>query len=94
MCTCGIAMATQHAMPATHSKAISVFGEMPSRPCAWAAIVPATFMSCRGARRRSGRIASGSMVTAHSTPIPMWVARQPSVAMKCCTTGGQIVPAR
>ena len=29
-----------------------------------------------------------------NTPMPIWVARQPVVAMKCCTTGGQIVPAR
>ena len=34
------------------------------------------------------------MVSAQNTPTPIWVARQPSVAMKCCRTGGQTVPAR
>ena len=34
------------------------------------------------------------MVTTHNSPMPICVARQPSVAMKYCTIGGQIVPAR
>jgi hypothetical protein len=27
-----------------------------------------------------------------NTPTPIWVARQPSLEMKCSITGGQMVP--
>ena len=37
---------------------------------------------------------SGTIVTAHTTPIPRCVCRQPMVCTKCCTSGGQIAPAR
>ena len=38
--------------------------------------------------------ASGIIVTMQKMPTPICVARQPSLAMKCCTIGGQMAPAR
>jgi hypothetical protein len=34
------------------------------------------------------------MLAAQQTPMPTYVVRQPTVAMKCCTTGGHTAPAR
>ena len=44
--------------------------------------------------RRRRTSASGSMVATQKTAIPTYVRRQPALWMKCCTTGGQTVPAR
>ena len=86
-------MATQQARPATNSSAISALGEMPSARSRAGARRRRDAMPCDGARRRSSKI-SGSMVTTQNTPMPIWVARQPCVAMKYWSSGGQIVPAR
>ena len=69
-------------------------GEKPSgRGLPDAARAPAGENSNTGGRRRM-TTASGSMTAAQTMPMPKWVWRQPTVSMKCCTTGGQIVPAR
>ena len=34
------------------------------------------------------------MVTMQISPIPIWVGRQPWLAMKCWISGGQITPER
>ena len=69
MCTCGIAMATQQATPATHSSACSVFGETPSEPGAAVAAAPAC--ERHATRRAAGAAAaiSGSIVTTQKMPI-------------------------
>ncbi len=91
MCTCGIAIATQQAMPAIASSPCSVFGLSPS--------VPRTCVTTPGAAcstgvgRRIIRI-SGIIVTMQKMPMPICVARQPSLTMKCCTIGGQTAPER
>ena len=63
------------------------------------------FRSCRGpcrtgpgpstmdARRRS-RSANGSMAETQTTATTRCVWRQPTVSIRCCRIGGQIVPAR
>ena len=43
--------------------------------------------------RRRMKSTSGIIVTRQNKPTAIWVARQPDVVMKCCNTGGQIVPA-
>ena len=94
MCTCGIDIATQQATPAMHSSDLQrCRRERHSGLPARAAGVPAPAPCSAGGRRRSIS-ASGSIVTTQNTPMPMWVARQPKPAMKCCTTGGQKAPAR
>jgi hypothetical protein len=49
---------------------------------------------CDQRRRRRRASASGNMVATQKTAMPRYVRRQPSLWMKCCTTGGQTVPAR
>ena len=89
MCTCGMDIATQQASPATHKRISKAFGD---RPSSAAAANGSAVVAGVGARRRSAET-SGSMVTAQNTAIPICVARQPCVAMKCYSSGGQIVPA-
>jgi len=92
MCTCGIAIATQQAMPAKARTACSALGERPSGVVA-APPAAAGRAGSAGARGRSMR-ASGSIVTTHTAPITRCVWRQPIVPMPHCSSGGHSVPAR
>ena len=47
-----------------------------------------------GGRRRSSQRQRQHGQRRRTTPMPIWVVRQPSLSMKCCTIGGQIAPAR
>ena len=94
MCTCGIDMATQQERPAMISTVCSAAGDMSRGRPVRAAARPVTAVGpAIGERRRSAR-ASGSMVITQKTAIPRKVRRQPTLWMKCCTTGGHTVPAR
>ncbi len=94
MCTCGIDIATQQLRPAMISTVWSAAGDIPSgRRDHEAAYALADVGGVSGGRRRSAR-ASGTMVATQNTAMPRYVRRQPTVWMKCCTTGGQTVPAR
>ena len=92
MWTCGIDIATQQPTLATHNSAISAFGETP-RALAPPVVIAAAPASAIGMRRRSVMTSSG-MLSAQNTPTPICVVRQPSVAMKCCRSGGHTTPAR
>ena len=91
MWTCGIAIATQQATPATHNIACSALGERPAAVCAAALKASAAAPPSLGARRRTIGT-NGSMASAHTAPTAICVARQPSTLTKCCRSGGQITP--
>ena len=68
-----------------------MFGEMPrSGARNVAASCASTSDTCVLPRNISD---SGSMATTQKMPMPIWVARQPELAMKCAVTAGQIAPA-
>ena len=80
MWTCGIDMATQQAKPARQSTTCSALGERPSPgPPARKSAEAAGSVGAR--RRNTSR--NGSMLSAQNTPMPTWVARQPSLETKC-----------
>ncbi len=95
MWTCGIDIATQQLRPAMTSTVCSAAGDMPSGRdgCDEARGAQEATGASRGDRRRSARV-SGSMVATQKMAMPRYVRRQPTLWMKCCTTGGQTVPAR
>jgi len=76
-----------------NNNTISAFDEMPSVSSLPAALAWEAAECCEGARRRSSND-SGTRVTTQITPTQICVARQPSVAMKCWISGGQITPER
>ena len=94
MCTCGIAMATQQATPATHSSAISVLGDTPSVPRAPLDAAPAASAAMRGgaAPQQQDQRQHGDDAEQADADLGRRASRR--VAMKYCTSGGQIVPAR
>ena len=94
MCTCGIDIATQQATPASARSHCSAGAERPSVPGAAKPAAPPRRLLMRAAARGASVSASGTIVATQNRPMPTCVARQPDVAMKCCTIGGQIVPAR
>ena len=59
MCTCGMAMATQQATPATHNKNCALFRLKPKGRCdCWAWALPATGVCKRGGLWRMSRLSS------------------------------------
>jgi hypothetical protein len=67
MWTCGIAMATQQARPATQSRAISALGEMPrlrAEP-----VLAASNIHAIGCARRNAKM-NGSVARAQNIPMP------------------------
>ena len=71
MCTCGIAIATQHATPATHSSSCACPGRRPNgrlRSTRTAAAEPTCGNTSSGGRWRM-RSASSSMPAPHTSPI-------------------------
>ena len=93
MCTCGIDMATQHAMPATMRSTCRRAGETRDRLVSAAVTGAATGPRETGEGRRSARI-KGSIVRVVTRPTPTRVGRHPCVAVKCWRIGGQTAPAR
>src|SRR6267143_1781870 len=93
MWTCGMDMATQHARPATERSASKAFGVRPNGRSGRFAVAPELAWPGKGGRLRSSN-ASGSIVARQNAPSPIYVARQPAVSKKCCSTGGQTAPAR
>ena len=90
MWTCGIAIATQQEMLATHSITVSVLVDSRRSTRGGGAL-----RGCAASPRRSGRASSSStsvIVTAQKMPIAIWVVRQPDDCTPQLTSGGQIVP--
>ena len=78
MCTCGMAMATQQAIPARASNAFKAVGDRFTR-----ASIAALGGSCASisARWRS-RKANGTMVTITKIPVAKYASRQPQSAKR------------
>src|SRR5262245_65919705 len=94
MCTCGIDIATQQLRPAITSTVWRAAGDIPKESGdrdADPGVAPAG--SVNDGRRRRDSV-SGNMVATQKTAMPRYVARQPALWMKDCTTGGQTVPER
>src|SRR5687767_11334635 len=93
MWTCGIDIATQQLKPATTRTACSAFGDIPSgRGDRDATPAVVTLLSVSGERRRRTST-RGNIAATQKTAMPRYVPRHPALWMKCCTTGGQKVPA-
>ncbi len=93
ICTCGIAIATQQAMPAKARMACNTFGGRPSGRAGAASAMPAGLGGGSGARRRRAK-ASGSITMRQVAPITRCAWRQPMVEMPHCSSGGHRVPAK
>ena len=93
MCTCGIDIATQQADAGAEQQNQQRVGRQRQRRLALGRFGGGGGCMVRVDLPRSSSD-NGSMVTRQNTPMPIYVKRQPSEPMKCCTTGGQIVPAR
>ena len=95
MWTCGIDIATQQLTPAMTSTVCSAAGDIPSGRDDRDADARGRGRRSRSAATAAGAAsASGTMVATQNTAMPRYVRRQPALWMKCCTTGGQTVPAR
>jgi hypothetical protein len=77
MCTCGIDIATQQHTPAMHNKTCNVIGE--NGASAWRRAAVAVAPSCWCSIFFRIRKTSGVIATARNSPMPVWVARQPSL---------------
>jgi hypothetical protein len=93
MWTCGIDIATQQQTDATQRSTCNEKKERPNAPVALLRATAFATVRASGARPRMPIKPMSTIAAPLAMPIPACVLRQPTEAIKCCTTGDHTVPA-